>query len=398
MRLKPPLTGGEKSAWPGAYNTHVNRSQPPQLITTPAQVQALAETLSAEPLIAVDTESNSMYAYHEQVCLLQFSTPTLDALVDPLAVPDLSALAGLFANPAQEKIFHAAEYDVLCLKRDFGWTFVNLFDTMVAARTLGWPQVGLGALLEKQFDVRLEKKYQRANWGERPLPPELLDYARLDTHYLIPLRHRLHAELSAAGYLPEAQDEFDRLARLPGLPPRSAPGPDDFWQVSGARDLPADRAPILRELFFYRDAQAAQLNRPPFRVMGDDTLCAIAAQAPLTLQKLATLPGMTESQVRRHGRAILHAVRAGLEQPPLKPPRPVFEPDAVRDRIDRLKQWRKTLAQKRGVESDVILPREALWELARTPPASLADLERIAALGPHRREKYGPEILRLLNR
>lgn len=375
----------------------VNRSHP-DLITTSEGVHALAQALAAEPLIAVDTESNSMYAYHEQVCLIQFSVPDFDALVDPLAVPDLSALAPLFANPAQEKIFHAAEYDVLCLKRDFGWAFANLFDTMVAARTLGWPHVGLGAVLEQHFEVRLEKKYQRANWGERPLTPELLDYARLDTHYLIPLRQRLHADLEAAGYLLEARDEFDRLARLPGLPTRGAPGPDDFWHISGARDMPPSRAPILRELFFYREEQAEQLNRPAFRVMGDDTLCAIATEAPLTLQKLATLPGMTEGQVRRHGRAVLHAVRAGLEQPPLKPPRPVFEPDDVRDRVDRLKNWRKTLAQKRGVESDVILSREALWELARTPPTSLADLEQVAALGPYRREKYGPDLLRLLNR
>lgn len=374
----------------------MNRSHP-DLITTSEGVHALAQALAAEPLIAVDTESNSMYAYHEQVCLLQFSVPGFDALVDPLAVPDLSALAPLFANPAQEKIFHAAEYDVLCLKRDFGWAFANLFDTMVAARTLGWPHVGLGAVLEQHFEVRLEKKYQRANWGERPLTPELLDYARLDTHYLIPLRQRLHADLEAAGYLLEARDEFDRLARLPGLPTRGAPGPDDFWHISGSREVPADRAPILRALFFYREEQAEQLNRPAFRVMGDETLCAIATEAPLTLQKLAILPGMTEGQVRRHGRALLHAVRVGLEQPPIKPPRPVFEPDEVRDRVDRLKNWRKTLAQKRGVESDVILSREALWELARTPPTSLADLENVAALGPYRREKYGPDLLRLLN-
>lgn len=374
----------------------MNRSHP-ELITTSEGVHALAQALAAEPLVAVDTESNSMYAYHEQVCLLQFSVPGFDALVDPLAVPDLSALAPLFANPAQEKIFHAAEYDVLCLKRDFGWVFANLFDTMVAARTLGWPHVGLGAVLEQHFEVRLEKKYQRANWGERPLTPEMLDYARLDTHYLIPLRHRLHADLETAGYLLEARDEFDRLARLPGLTVRGAPGPDDFWHISGSRDVPADRAPILRELFFYRETQAEQLNRPPFRVMGDETLCAVATEAPLTLQKLATLPGMTEGQVRRHGRALLHAVRVGLEHPPIKPPRPVFEPDEVRDRVDRLKNWRKTLAQKRGVESDVILSREALWELARTPPISLADLEQVASLGPYRREKYGPDLLRLLN-
>src|SRR3989304_2551096 len=167
----------------------------PILITHPRQLEALAKTLASEAILAVDTESNSLHAYREQVCLVQFTTSQADYLVDPLVLLDLSPLAGLFSNPNIEKIFHAAEYDLVCLKRDFGFSFANLFDTMLAARILGRPGVGLGSLLESEFGVPLDKRFQRANWGQRPLPPSLLAYARLDTHYLIDLRHRLKAAL-----------------------------------------------------------------------------------------------------------------------------------------------------------------------------------------------------------
>ena len=124
--------------------------------------------LAASTSVAVDTESNSLHAYRERVCLLQFSTATTDYIVDPLALPDLNALAPFFASPAHEKIFHAAEGDLLGLGRDFQFTFANIFDTMVAARTLGWPHVGLAAVLKAEFDVTLSKTHQRADWGRRP--------------------------------------------------------------------------------------------------------------------------------------------------------------------------------------------------------------------------------------
>ncbi len=170
--------------------THLSRTPrlpPPVLITRPAQLALLMAALREQPAIAVDTESNSLHAYQEQVCLIQFSTPQADYLVDPLADLDLSPLGELFANPAIEKVFHAADYDIACLKRDFGWSFANLFDTQWAARILGWSQVGLASILKTHFNVHVNKKWQRFNWGERPLPTEALDYARLDTHYLLPL-------------------------------------------------------------------------------------------------------------------------------------------------------------------------------------------------------------------
>jgi ribonuclease D len=108
------------------------------LISRPQSLRKLTDTLAQESILAVDTESNSLYAYRERVCLIQFSTTERDYLVDPLAIDDLSPLASIFASKRIEKIFHAAEYDIIMLKRDFNFRFMNLFDTMLAARILGW--------------------------------------------------------------------------------------------------------------------------------------------------------------------------------------------------------------------------------------------------------------------
>lgn len=363
----------------------------PVLVADPGALLALVDTLAREAAVGVDTESNSLFAYRERVCLIQFSTPRDDYIVDPLALADLSPLAPLFANPAQQKVFHAAEYDVLCLKRDCGFQFANLFDTMVAARTLGWPQLGLAAILEARFGVKMNKRFQRADWGQRPLTPELLDYARLDTRYLVALRDLLAAELAAQGRREEAAEEFARLEKV--MAAANGANPHAFWRVNGARDLAPEQASVLRELHEYRERQAERADRPPFKVMSDQTLLEIARTGPSSVSELEGLPGMTPQQIRRHGASLIRAVRRGLEGPPARPPQFEREPDAVRERYELLHQWRKRKAQARGVESDVIISRDALWELARAGPRTAEALARIESLGPWRREQYGEELL-----
>jgi ribonuclease D len=370
--------------------------RPPVFVADRRGLNALVATLAAEPAVAVDTESNSLFAYRERVCLIQFSIPARDYMVDPLALPDLSALAPLFANPRQQKIFHAAEYDLLCLKRDYGFAFAEIFDTMVAARTLGWPQMGLAAILSERFGVKMDKKHQRANWGQRPLTPAQLDYARLDTHYLFALRDVLAQELAAAGRTEEAREEFARLTRV--RPESNGAGPNGFWRLNGVRDLPPRQVAVLHELYWYRERQAERANRPPFKVMNDQTLLEIAQRCPAQSRDLQGVTGMTSAQIRRHGAALLDAVKRGLSAPPPRPPQAALEPEAVRERYERLRQWRKQKAQARGVESDVIVARDVLWELARRAPRTPAELAAIEDLGPWRRQTYGAEILQVLTK
>ena len=334
----------------------------PILITRPSALKQLVNSLSGEPIVAVDTESNSLYVYREQVCLIQFSTPQVDYLVDPLALKDLSLLAPLFGNPAIEKVFHAAEYDLICLKRDFGFHFANLFDTMVAARILGREAFGLGAILEAEYGVHLDKRFQRADWGQRPLPSHLLAYARLDTHYLIQLRQRLYEELNAKHLWPLATEDFYRMSIVNGRSQEERPM--DCWRVSGAFDLPPQKAAVLLELCKYRDKIARTINRPVFKVINDETLMEIAQATPQSLNELSQVHGMNKRQVDRHGMALVAAVRRGLQGKPALPPRQPRPDEQFMERLEILRHWRKSAAEKMGVMSDVVLPRDLMYALA----------------------------------
>ncbi|HIQ02195.1 MAG TPA: ribonuclease D, partial [Anaerolineales bacterium] len=285
----------------------------PALIASQAGLSALLDSLFAAPAVAVDTESNSLYAYYERICLIQLSTRDADYIVDPLAELDLSPLGELFADPTIQKVFHAAEQDVAGLKRDFGFRFADLFDTMWAARILGWPHVGLADVLQETFGVRTNKRYQRYNWGKRPLEPAALAYARLDTHYLLPLRDLQAEALERMG---RAEEAYEVFARLTKTPPATVPfGPEAFWRVKGGRDLTERERAVLWELYRWRDRVARERNCPPFRVIGDRTLVAIAQVQPRTVEALSEIRGLTRRLVHRYGRALLAAVARGEAGP-----------------------------------------------------------------------------------
>ncbi len=364
-----------------------------QVITNAAALRSLANEFQLQPIIAVDTESNSLYAYRERVCLIQFSTPQADTLVDPLALDDLAPLAPIFANPKIEKVFHAAEYDLLCLKRDFGFEFTNLFDTLVAARILGRKQVGLGSILAAEFNVEQDKRFQRANWGSRPLSPEQLNYAVQDTRYLIPLRQRLAEQLKQAGYWELAQEDFHRACLIEN---HQVEEEDLWWRVPHANELTPQQAAVLQELLDYRDDVARSMNRPRFKVVGGQTLHAIAQNCPGRMDDLRRLPGMTPSQVRRHGRAILAAVQRGLDSEPLYPPRPVRPDERYLLRLDTLRNWRKQVARSMGVESDVVLPKDLMQSLAEQDSRRPSAVSEVLAISPYRLSRFGPQLERLL--
>ena len=155
----------------------------PKFINQQSVFEELMQRLAREKTLAVDTEANSLYAYQEQVCLIQISTNTDDYIIDPLPLNDLTPLGDIFKDPGVEKIFHASEYDILIMNDDFEFEFRNLFDTMLAAQILGREKLGLDALLEEFIGIKVNKKYQRANWGKRPLTDDMLRYAQMDTHY-----------------------------------------------------------------------------------------------------------------------------------------------------------------------------------------------------------------------
>jgi ribonuclease D len=366
-------------------------------IDTKKSLARTVDTLLLEPLIGVDTESNSLHAYQERVCLIQISTRTQDYIIDPLKVKDLKPLGRVLASEKIEKVFHAAEYDLMCLKRDFGFDIVNLFDTMIAARICGYKQVGLNNLLSQHLNIQIDKSHQRDNWGERPLPAESLLYAQMDTHYLLRLRDILKEELARRGHLEEAEETFAEICEA--TPPHDGRifDPDGFWKIGMPNGLNMGQMAVLRELYLLREEAAREFDVPPFRIFSNQLLVDIARVQPETLTELAEMRGMSPSNVRRYGRQIINAIYRGraaqLDAPPqYRPP-----PQEISDRYIVLHAWRKQKAQDRGVESDVIISRQTLWDLAYKVPKSLDELEQIEGLGPWRRQQYGQELLSLLN-
>jgi ribonuclease D len=366
----------------------------PLLVTQPAELEALVEKLSQEPFVAVDTEANSLFAYQEQVCLIQFSIPEQDFLVDPLALDDLSPLSTIFCDPNIEKIFHAAEYDLIIMKHDFDFEFVNLFDTMLAARILGIKSVGLSSILKEQFGVVANKKYQRADWGRRPLIPEMLAYAQLDTHFLIPIRDQMKSKLIDKGRWDLAIEDFTRVCQATAI--QTAKKGNDCWRIHGVRDLQPYQVSILNELCAYRDQKAQSSDRPLFKVISDRTLVNISMDGPETMRELERVPGVSPKQARWIGKGLLSAVRRGLKTNPPKPPRRVRPSDQFLNRYDNLKRWRKNTAQKMRVESDVILPKNILSDLATNNPQTKTELHTLLATVPWRRDHLGDEIFKVL--
>lgn len=373
----------------------ISHLSPPIVVTSRPQLEALLNSLSTQSAVAVDTESNSLYAYHERVCLIQLSIPNADYIVDPLAGLSLSPLGDLFAEPTIQKVFHAAEQDVGWLKRDFGFRLTNIFDTMWAARILGWHKVGLADVLWETFQVRTDKRYQRYNWGKRPLDEAALNYARLDTRYLLPLRDLQAEALERMGRTEEAGEVFAQLAQTPPAAPPF--GPEAFWRMKGVYDLEGRERAVLRELYLWRDRVANERDRPPFKVISNRALVTLTRIRPRTLGELTGIRGLTPHLVRRYGRALLAAVARGetgpIPEPPSRRPRPE---EAVTERYHALRAWRRRVAAQRGVDTDVVLSNATLWALAKRNPATLEDMQGIEGLGPWKRRTYGPDILTVL--
>ena len=365
---------------------------PARRISDTAQLQALVKTLTCLPCVAVDTESNSLHAYHERICLIQLSDKDSDYLIDPLIGFDLAPLGDLLVDERIEKVFHAAEYDVLCLRRDFGFQVRNIFDSMAAARVLGLPNLGLGALLKERFGLEIPKRFQKADWARRPLPDDMAQYAQTDTHYLLALKAQLEAELQGKGLLPLAREDFTRLETA--LVPLN--GQPLYAAVHGQHELNSAQRAVLNELCIYRDGIARKLDKPLFKVLPDAALLAIARLQPHDYADLRQVQDLPHSLAERHASGLLKAVERGRRADPIPLPRHPRPDDAYLARLEALKTWRKKEAAAMGVLSDVIMPRDVIEAIARHNPLTINALEAHMESVPVRRERFSGSILTAL--
>ena len=369
---------------------------PLTLIEDSSEFAALLQRLRGEPIVAVDTEAASFHRYRDRVYLVQLSTRSETHLVDPLAVPGLPGLGELLADPAVEKLFHDADYDLRLLGYEFGFSAANLFDTRVAAQFLNEPGIGLAALLEKYIGVRPDKRFQRADWSARPLTQPMLEYAAMDTRHLPDLRDLLRDRLISRGRLEWVLEECALLTAVRWADP--VPPDQAALSVKGVRVLTPRALAVFRELYVWRANTAEALDRAAFRVMGNEVLVALAQQPPDNQTALAGIKGVGRDVAERRGGEILAAIRRGLELPEAELPRlprgPRHRPDPVCDaRLERLKALRAGLAAREDLAPGVLCPNWLLEAIARAKPTSTGELSQVEGIRRWQVGAIGPDLL-----
>lgn len=367
------------------------------LDTTEAVTRYL-ESIRKTRELALDTEGASFHRFIDRIYLLQLSTRTSNAIIDPLPVGKSPILGELLEDPAVEVVFHDADYDLRLLHQDYGWRVTHIFDTRIAAQLLGLKTFGLAALLERYFGVRLDKKHQRADWSMRPLTQDMLDYAALDTLHLLALKDRLRDELAKAGRSTWAEEEFKRLegTRWEGEDPGQA-----FLRMKGARDLDRRQLAHLRELFTWRNRVASQLDRATFRVASNEMLIALAQAAPGSAADLATIKAVPPPIRQRHATDILECISRGAAVPeeelPRVPRAQRWERDSDFDsRVSRLRTVRDAAARRLDLDPGVLCSRERLEAIARLDTRSLQSLEQVEGLRRWQIAELGEPLLEAL--
>ena len=392
-------------------NSRRNSIAPPKLVQTSPQYAAFLEHVCGQPWLALDTESDSLFRYFPRVCLIQISCPgappgkrspsgpanVVDYLIDPLKLRELSELGEILADDTTEVILHAAENDIITLQRDFSFRLRELYDTQLAARILGRQGVGLAKVLHDEFGVVSDKRMQRTDWGKRPLTPQQLTYAQIDTHYLPALRTRQVRALEETNRLEEARAAFRMLETIEYRPPE----PRTFWQIKQIRTVAEKDLGVLQAVWEWREKFSRQSDRPPFKVLGENTMKVLSQKRPRSMALLREIPGLSARQISWFGKELLEAVRRGERLPSPQRPAPVRRDEpaltkAGKKRYEVLRQWRTETAAARGVDPDIVFSNETLLQIAACRPLNVDALQEIPAVGAWKAQTYGSALFRLL--
>ncbi len=319
-----------------------------------------AESGAATSICAVDTEADSLHSYDEKLCLIQFASPKRFAIIDPLAGADLTALVRFMEKGIVW--MHGADFDMRMIRRRFDVIPPVIYDTQTAARLLGYRRFGLAALVEDNYGVVLHKGSQKADWGQRPLPDKMLEYAVNDVRYLLGMGATFQERLFEAGRH-EWFVESCMAARETVLirPEKST---EDLWRVSGWGKLSPRGLSYLRSLWLWRDEEARLNDRPPFKILSNDQLLqfAIALEAG---RRVELSRRVNRHRIERFEQAI-EAARAQPESDWPQHPKRVRtrkDPDAD-SRFERMRAHRDRVAQELGIEGTLIASRTTLERLA----------------------------------
>ena len=369
------------------------------LIKTASDLEQIANIFSNEQIIGVDVEADSLHHFKEKVCLIQISSSKQSVVIDPLPLKDISPLKSVFANSAIKKVFHGADYDIRSLNRDFGIEINNLFDTQLACMFLGIRSTSLDAVLQANFDVALDKKYQKKDWSVRPLSPEMMDYAALDSAYLPALSSKVEKKLEETGRLSWVFEECEYLSKVRF---EANNGDPLYLKFKGAGRLNSESLVVLEALLKIRKNIAQKKDRPLFKIFSNQSIMKITLEKPSTLYQLKESNFLSKKQVQMYGKTIINAVTSALEIPVADRPgypkkKAPFQDPSVPRQIKALKKWRDNLAEKLGIDPGVLISNAVIHAIIIEKPATMNDLEKIRSLRNWRKKEFGEEILSVLH-
>jgi ribonuclease D len=334
------------------------------------KLAALLPDLQAADWIAIDTEADSLHAYPEKLCVLQVSFTERDELIDPLAGLNLDPLWSILGK--HELIVHGADYDLRLLRRAFGFVPQQIFDTMLAARLLGYKEFSLTSLLAAKLGVALEKGPQKMDWARRPLTERMERYARNDTRFLRPLAELLRSELQAKGRLAWQNETCSQL--INDTSREKKPDMERVWRIRGSDRLTPKALAVLRELWHWRESEALQANKPPYFVLSHEHLVTIAARAAHSHNS----PLLPKLPARRQA-SLLGALERGLkvlpsEYPILRQNKGRRLTRAEQTQTEELRRRRDRISAELGIDPALVASRATLVALAQNGQVKASDL------------------------
>jgi ribonuclease D len=340
---------------------------PIEIVVDAAQLDAVVNAMSCAKAIAFDTESNSLHHYPEQLCLIQIAANQKAYIIDMITLRGVEPLRKIIADESVMKVIHGSDYDIRSLDRHYGLRLHGLYDTHIAARFAGMTEVGLAALITNLLGVSITKSkaLQTADWGRRPLSAGALEYAAADVFHLLTLQKLLSQKIQELGRTAWVTEECARLEEVR----YTAPDMENAYRfIKGADTLDNRGLAVLRSLVLFREEEAVFQHRPPFFIIPDGALIALAA---CPTADISGIPGLRQAAgLPRFRQGLQQALRKGLAGPPIKLPPPVFSEPMSREqlnRLTRLKAWRTAIAAKLVLDPSLLWPTPSLQRLARAP-------------------------------
>lgn len=345
--------------------------------------------LNSAKILAIDTESSGFYTYHSKICLIQITVSGKNFLFDPLSQMDIKLLSNAFKNPGILKIFHSAIDDIKALKRDFGFEFKNIADTMYSSKLLGLEHNSLNYLVEFYHKVNLSKTEQKSNWEKRPLDKQQLQYAALDTAYLESIWEKMKSELERLKLLEEAISEFEKISEEPPHP-KETTNEAHWYKFPEIESFSSEERRTIQDILTFREDKAKRMNKAPFRVLSNQNIIKIVKKELKPEEQLALLGKKDSGE--------LDKIVQNPSGPPLEKsniPKADFEVKPEEEpKFKELRKWREKVMKKRNMDHSMLPSNKQILLMIRSNVESIEDIAKLNILSKWKLENYGKSILK----